>query len=407
MMRCARKAVSWVEAQARRDASGLHFDGFGSEVWATAFDARSFLEAGVTAKDPTVARAVQWLCSAQLTQPMPKVNNRQHGAHLSGGWAFQHSNPTMPDSDDTGVVLSALGLALEQGGMDAALEGRVRATVSRGHDWLFDMQNPDGGWSAYVWGLPGKKPGPALEQTPRVRMGDGVAMVRAFIDPPMPMSDPSTEDVTSRVLHGLGHTGLTTSDARVARALEFLKAQQCPSGAWWGRWVLNYLSCTGFALMGLAAVKADASASWIQRAIDWVLSRQNPDGGWGEGPESYRKPALAGVGLSMPPLTGLVLKGLLDIGQRGDAVDRAVAYLEKSQKADGTWPNENYLHVNIPPDTFFIYDEATRFYPPAALGISSRDSVRSAPTRARRPAVMRTRPVPGSGATPSSTLAAT
>ncbi len=367
----AARALKWMEAQGVRDASGLHFDGFGSEVWATGFDVRALLSSGVNASDSRVTRALSWLVDAQLTRPMPEVDQRVNGAPLTGGWAFQHDNHTMPDCDDAGVVLSALGQALRGGvaAADPALGTRLRASVEKGHAWLKGMQNPDGGWSAYVHGLPGKKPGPMLQKTPRVRMDDPLAMARLLVDPPAPLGDPSTEDVTARVLHGLGMTGLTVEAPEVQRAIGFLQKQQCESGAFWGRWVLNYLSCTAFVLMGLRQVGADLKAPWIRRAVRWVLSKQNADGGWGEGPDSYRVPALAGTGPSMPPLTGLVLTGLLDAGEGGsEEVARGVAYLLSTQRTDGTWPNRNYLHVNIPPDTFFIYNEATRFYPPAALG---------------------------------------
>ncbi|MBL8950368.1 MAG: DUF2236 domain-containing protein [Myxococcaceae bacterium] len=369
--RRVQRGLQWFEAQAVRGPSGLHFNGFGSEVWATAFDVRALLDAGVPPADPAVARALDWLASAQSLTPMPAFDNRKPNAVLTGGWAFQRTNPTMVDTDDTGVVLSAIGAAQRWSGPGALageLEARLERTVRRAHDWLLDMQNPDGGWAAFIWGLPSKRPGPAMSETVRVKLDDPLAMARLFIDPPPPLGDPSTEDVTARVLHGLGATGFSVRSEPVARALEFLQRQQCQSGAFWGRWVLNYLSCTAFVLMGLKSVGADRDAHWVRRAVSWVLSKQNPDGGWGETPASYRDEGQAGVGPSMPPLTALVLKGLLDLGERSSAIDRAVEYLVRTQHPDGGWPNHDYLHVNIAPDTFFLYAEATRFYPPAALG---------------------------------------
>ena len=51
-----------------------------------------------------------------------------------------------------------------------------------------------------------------------------------------------------------------------------------------------------------------------------------------------------------------------------DAVERAVAYLLREMRPDGSFPNGAYLHTNVPPDTFFVYPEAARFYPLEALG---------------------------------------
>ncbi|MBK7857342.1 MAG: DUF2236 domain-containing protein [Archangiaceae bacterium] len=360
--------VKWMLSQRKRDAHGLHYDGFGTEVWSTAFDVRALFAGGVKPSDPDVSRALGWLCDAQLDIKMPAIDNRQEGAQLDYGWAFQRTNHTLPDCDDAGVVLTTLGRALELGPR-AGPRAAHRTSVSRGHGWLFGMQNPDGGWSAFVWGLPGKKPGPMMKKQPHMSMTNPLDLAKLFIDPSGFAGDPSTEDLTSRVLHGLGHTGFTVRDPRVFRAVEFLKRQQCESGAWWGRWVVNYLSATAFVLMGLAAVKADLKAEWVQRSLRWMRSRQNPDGGFGEGPESYSDEAYAGRGKSLPPLTALVVQALIDCGDGGTPqCERAVEYLLKVQRGDGSFPNREYLHTNVPPDTFYVYPEAARFYPTEALG---------------------------------------
>ncbi len=366
------RAVAWVKGQGVKGVHGLTWDGFGAEVWSTAFNARALLATGFGPSDPEVKRALDWIVSAQLDIPMPRPNNRKPGAVRTGGWAFQRTNHTMVDCDDAGVCLSALGQALSwegDGAADAASRQRYQRSIEEGKAWLFDMQNPDGGWSAFVWGLPGKPRGPVLMKTPRVPLDDPFAMVKVLINPPITTGDPSTEDLTSRVLHGLGAVGLTVADPRIFRAVDFLKAQQCDDGSFWGRWVVNYLSATAFVLMGLRAVKVDLREPWVRRAVDFLESRQNADGGWGETEESYSRPNLAGRGPSMPPLTGLVLQGLIEAGEGdGDAVKRGVAYLVREQRPDGSWRNNRYLHTNIPPETFYIYEEATRFYPTEALG---------------------------------------
>ncbi len=379
------RGVQWMLAQRKRDDKGLHYDGFGTEVWSTAFDLRALMASGVPASDVDVQRALGWLCDAQLTIPMPAIDNRQPGAQLDGGWAFQRTNHTLPDSDDAGVVLTALGQALAQGGLEPALEAKIRRSVAHGQSWVFGMQNPDGGWSAFVWGLPGKKPGPIMKDPRRMNMMNPFDLISLYLDPAGNAGDPSTEDLTSRVLHGLGHTGYNISDPRIAKAVEFLRVQQCDSGAWWGRWVVNYLSSTAFVLMGLKAVGANLEEAWIQRAIRWMKSRQNPDGGYGEGPKSYADEAWAGKGRSLPPLTALVVQALIDVGEGGSPeCEKAVEYLLKSQSADGSFPNGKYLHTNIPPETFYLYPEAAKFYPIEALGKYEQYLAKPTPPREER-----------------------
>ena len=211
---------------------------------------------------------------------------------------------------------------------------------------------------------------------------DPVAAIRTLIDPPRELGDPSTEDLTGRVLDGLGRIGLTTQSPAVQRAVEFLRAQQFDHGGFWGRWTVNYLASTACVLQGLARVGVDMSEPWVRRAVQFATARQNADGGWGELPDSYGDQALAGRGPSMPPLTGLVLTGLLDAGAgESHAVARGIAYLLEEQRPDGSWPHGDWLQAIVPPDTFYILAEAAKHYPAEALArflgmASSRDARR-------------------------------
>ena len=369
------RTVAWLEAQRVRDADGMHFEAFGSPVWCTAGNVRALIAAGASPGDVRLVRALDWLIDAQSQLEQPEVDNRNPGAPRIGGWAFQPGNDTMVDNDDTGAVLAAYGSVLAAGAGDAARDAldaeaarRLGASRDLGREWLLGMQNPDGGWSAFVHGLPAKRPGPLFSGPVEVLLEDPIGAVRTLLDPPRELGDPSTEDLTGRVLDGLGRVGLTTSAPAVRRAIEFLRAQQFEHGGFWGRWTVNYLASTACVLQGLARVGADMSEPWVRRAVGFLLSRQNADGGWGELPESYREPALAGRGPSMPPLTGLVLTGLIDAGEgSSDAVARGIAYLLERQRADGSWPHEDWLQAIVPPDTFYILAEAARHYPVEAL----------------------------------------
>lgn len=364
------RALRWLLGQAIRDDTGLHFPGYGTDVWSTAFITRALLAGGVPATDADLGRALKWMADAQLTtRPQPHLNNRKPNAVRVGGWGFQKTNQSMPDNDDAGVTLSALGMALDDPNLDPALRARLSQSVELAKRWLFDMQNDDGGWGAFCWELGTKPPGPIMETQVKVDLASQLAMIPLVISPPPFVQDPATEDVTSRVLHGLAQVGEKyNSSPAVQRAVAFLQKQQTPEGPWWGRWVVNYLSATSFVLIGLEAVGVDMTQAWVQRAAKWVLSKQNADGGWGEGPASYRSQTNAGVGPTMLPLTGLVVQGLVAAGH-GDApeVEKAVELIVTSQRADGTWSNGAYLHTNIPPDTFYVYPYAARFYPAEAL----------------------------------------
>jgi hypothetical protein len=197
-----------------------------------------------------------------------------------------------------------------------------------------------------------------------------LARLRLALDPPVDFGDPATEDVTGRVLFGLGRSGLRAGDPAVEQALRFLREQQCMNGSWWGRWVVNYLAATSWVLRGVAAVGVSPREPWVRRAIDFIRDHQREDGGWGEDVESYRDPMSAGEGkASTPGLTGLVLSALVESGEAGSPqAARAVAYLQGTQREDGSWPNGDLLHVLVPPTLYYVLPGAELQLPLEGLG---------------------------------------
>lgn len=366
------RGIAWLRSRRVEDPQGVWFDVFASDVWSTAFSLRALVRSGLAPGRPELVKSVEWLLSRQLTVPQPVPNNRKPDAVRTGGWPFQSGNETMADCDDAGIVLSAMALVLEppiEGPpLPEALGARVRASVEQGRRWLFDMQNPDGGWSAFVWGLPVRPQGPILTRPLDLPPGDVWAMVRALLRPPPELGDPSTEDLTGRVMHGLGVHGIEADDPVMVRAIAFLRSHQTSFGGWWGRWVCNYVASTAYVLSALYEVQEDLGESYVKQAIEWLLSVQNEDGGFGEATASYRDPARAGLGSSTVPLTALVVQALVDVGYGEHAsTRRAVEYLLSTQRPDGTWPNGDYVATNIPPDGFYVYDGAARQIPLEAL----------------------------------------
>ena len=342
-------------------------------MWTTAIAVRALLQSGVARDDATIAQALDWLVRAQVQVPMPLPSQPRKGAPRTGGWAFEGpANVTMPDCDDTGLALGPMGLALSHTGahgVDHERAERVRLACANARDWLFGMQNEDGGWGSYQWGMPGKPKGPLFDKPLTIPMNDPIAMAKLFLHPPPALGDPSAEDATARILYGLGQLGLTQSSPAVQAALAFLDTQQLDSGAWWGRWMVNYNAATACVLMAYGAVGVDPQSPSVRRAVAFYEAHQNADGGWGEDIDTYSDPSRAGTGPSMPPLTGMVVTALVAVGEGASpAVARGVEYLVNAQRSDGTWPNANWLHCYLPPTNFYYLPGETRHYALEALG---------------------------------------
>jgi squalene cyclase len=353
---------------------------FESDVWPTAFALRALLEAGSSACDPSVMLALSWLC----------------GCQRRGAWAFQEHNTAMPDCDDVGVVIAALAQALESTAppLPAELQARVRSAVQHGRDWLRQRQNRDGGWASFQVDLPSKARGPMLTGAVTPTGQDAWSQLMLVRDAAPELGDPATEDVTARVLFGLGRSGSTVGQAMVDRGVAFLERQQDTNGGWWGRWTINYLAATAWVIRGLVAVRADLGAAWVKRGIRFLVDRQNADGGWGEDAASYRDLDQIGRGASTPGLTGLVVCALLEAGMPPDSatIEPARRYLVETQATDGSWPRNGELHALLPPRLFYELPETENQLPLEALGSLQRLALQQS-ARPARPRIRWSDPV--------------
>ncbi len=152
------------------------------------------------------------------------------------------------------------------------------------------------------------------------------------------MIDPPTVDITGRILEMLASYGYTRRDERVEKAVQFILREQEPDGSWFGRWGVNYLYGTFLVLRGLHAVEFDSNEPSVQQAAEWIRMVQNGDGGWGETCGTYDDPSRRGMGPSTPSQTAWALLGLLAAHDtRSDSVAKGIRWLVERQTSEGTW----------------------------------------------------------------------
>lgn len=361
--RPVRRALDWLGRWKRRDDTGLEVMPFTADAWNTARALRALLVAGASPTDHRVTRAASWLVARQARHASPdEWQNVAPGHSRHGGWAYESTNVVSPDTDTTAAVVAALApLVGQPGAVD------VRPALDAATDWLLGMQNADGGWPGFRRGVGHKPPGPMF-QRPIGIPTDPLAAMRLFANPPPELTDPSTEDLTGRVLVGLGTRDV---DQRVrARAVEFLERQQWGS-RWFGRWDVNYQAGTAYVLAGLEAGGMSTVEPCYRRAVEWLEMRQNADGGWGEGIDTYRVPD-AGPAESRADLTGTALLALVAAGRADtEPARRAVAFLCRTQSPGGDWAGNGAptpLYIVNPPDEFYSNPVASLAAPVEALG---------------------------------------
>lgn len=313
-----------------------------SPVWDTALTSLALLHAGVERDHPSLTGACKWLASKQI---LKKGDWSIRRPDLDpGGWAFEFENSWYPDVDDSAVVLMLLHRYADDGLID-------RANLEKGLAWILGMQGRDGGWGAFDVDNNMR----ILNQLP---LGDLEAMI-----------DPSTPDLTGRVLELLGQVGYRTSDRAVKKAIKFLRKTQDDDGSWWGRWGVNHIYGTCAVLCGLGSVGENVTAPCVRKAVRWIKGHQNHDGGWGECCESYADHSLKCRGASTPSQTAWAMLALMAVEEEtSEEVMRGVRYLLKRQKDDGTWDEEWFTGTGFPKYFMLRYHNYRNCFPMMALG---------------------------------------
>ena len=336
-----------VEALAVETENELHSQPCPSPVWDTSLAMNALLESGCAPDHPVLRRAAEWLLERQVFVPGDWQAKRPWVQ--PGGWAFQYANDFHPDLDDSAMVLMALE---KMRGLDA---DRVRAAKERGLGWFLGMQGADGGWSSFE----ADNDKLFLNNIP---FADHGALL-----------DPSTEDLTGRGLELMGTVGYGRDFEPARRALGFIRRTQRHDGPWFGRWGVNYIYGTWSVFRGLKAIGESFEQEYTQRAVRWLESHQNPDGGWGETCESYDDPSLAGRGTSTPSQTAWALLALLAAGRaRTDVVERGVSHLLDRQRADGGWDDPFWNGTGFPGVFMLQYHLYAKYFPLWALGVYQR-----------------------------------
>jgi len=311
-----------------------------SPIWDTGLALHAAMEAGRHADSGTVARAADWLAERQILD----VKGDWAAARPDvrpGGWAFQYRNDHYPDVDDTAVVAMALHRADPH---------KYRERIARAAEWIVGMQSVNGGWGAFD-----------ADNTHYVLNHIPFADHGALLDPP-------TADVSARCVGFLAQIGYGRDHPAMARGLEYLRREQEPDGSWFGRWGTNYIYGTWSALAAFNAAGEDMSAPHIQKAVEWLKSRQRADGGWGEDCATYWAERKAEVKASTPSHTAWAVLGLMAAGEVDcPHVARGIRYLLAAEREGGKWSEKLYNAVGFPRVFFLRYHGYSAYFPLWAL----------------------------------------
>jgi squalene-hopene/tetraprenyl-beta-curcumene cyclase len=317
-----------------------------SPIWDTGLVSHTLLEVGGGRAIAQVKKGLDWLVPKQILDVHGDWIARRPNLR-PGGWAFQYVNAHYPDVDDTAVVAMAMDRVQKISGRQD-----FRASLERAREWIIGMQSDNGAWGAFD----ADNEFYYLNNIPFADHG-------ALLDPP-------TEDVTARCVSMLAVFGDTVTNSKaVARALDYLRRTQLADGSWYGRWGMNYIYGTWSVLCCLNAAGLDPASRVMRKAVDWLVSIQNADSGWGEDGTSYK---LDYNGYERAPSTASqtawALIGLMAAGAADHpAVKRGIDFLLRTQGPDGLWAEERYTATGFPRVFYLRYHGYAQFFPLWAL----------------------------------------
>ncbi|MDI2125284.1 squalene--hopene cyclase [Yinghuangia seranimata] len=317
------------------------FEACQSPVWDTGLALVALRDAGFAADHPQVVKAAGWLLDEEIRETGDWAVRRPNLE--PGGWAFEFANDYYPDTDDTAEVVMALRYA-EHPDTD-----RMRDVLARAEVWTAGMRSKEGAWGAFD-----------ADNTSTLPLKLPFCDFGAVTDPP-------SADVTAHIVEMFAESGPEYRD-QVVEGVRWLLRNQEADGSWFGRWGANYIYGTGAVVPALVLAGVDPRHSAVRRAVRWLHSIQNPDGGWGEDLRSYADKGWSGRGDSTASQTAWALLALLAAGERGAGVERGVRWLAEHQNDEGGWDEPQFTGTGFPGDFYIKYHMYRIVFPVMALG---------------------------------------
>jgi lanosterol synthase len=320
------------------EEEGVRLCGARSSSWDTAFAVRALEEAWRTPAHGARAaleRGYGWLTRTQIKEELAG-REREGRDSILGGFCFSAGQERWPVSDCTAEALSAM-LVVHDGGdlAPAPIDRLTDENARRAVEFILQRQNPDGGFGTYE---PVRSKLPLNMINPSEMYGDC-------------MSERSFLECTASCINALVRFQRSSVaaepelyarvDQALARAARSVSSKQLPDGSFPGSWGVNFVFGTFHGIEALRAVGVPSSDARICRAVDWLLSKQKADGGWGEHWTSCLREQYVEHAESQATMTAWALLGLLHVLEPSHpAVQRGVAALLRLQQSDGSWPRQ-------------------------------------------------------------------
>ncbi|OZJ01405.1 hypothetical protein BZG36_05638, partial [Bifiguratus adelaidae] len=201
-------------------------------------------------------------------------------------------------------------------------------------DVLLTMQNEDGGFASY-------------ERIRGPQWLEWFNTAEVFSDI---MIEHSYPECTTAVLLGLSSFKMTFPDYRRAeieevsrKAVQYIRKKQRPDGSWFGSWAICFTYAALFSLDSLASVgDTYETCEHSRRGCDFLISKQQADGGWGELYKSCETGVYCQHPQSQVVQTAWACLALMSAKYpHKEPIKRGIELIMNRQQANGEWLQES------------------------------------------------------------------
>jgi cycloartenol synthase len=327
---------------------GMKMQGYnGSQCWDTAFAAQAMIESGLgKAFADSLRKSYSYFDRSQIKTD---EDNRDYWfRHISkGGWPFSNAAHGWPISDCTAEGMKSV-LALHKLNAISKIipEDRLisEQRLCDGADVMLSYQNADGGWATYE---NNRGYGWYEMLNPSEVFGD-IMIDYSYIEC-------SSACVTALKAFHEAVPAYRSEDIlySIARGRTFMKSIQRRDGSWYGSWGNCFCYGTWFGIEGLIAAGEPTDSFSIRKAVQFLLGKQNANGGWGESYLACVNKAYPiegtgdlGEGQSGVVQTAWAMLALMKAGcSNKNALTRGKNFLMERQMASGDWDQEGITGV--------------------------------------------------------------